>query len=274
MLKRLENQNSIFTFKFQIILGITSLTFLKYDRTIYIDPSSIIDMETMTITQNLLSTAESGLRFASKLSPRISYSIKNDAVPIAGSIPTSYRRLNVLEQLGLARVHRGQFQINPAARKPLHILEKLMPSLVALKNAKRFGRKYHSSDIKFFKNNLPKGSFVTLDYRAWDLTRYQYPLDLYVYVNDIEKTSEFLKAKGFSEGTKGHIVLLQKQTNIKNTVEQIYFDCIAKGGRSVLDAIAIELKYGDELSITDKFNTEAILKVQDDMQTLNNEETS
>ena len=225
-------------------------------------------METMTMAQNLLSIAEPGLRFASKLSPRISYNIKEDAVPIAGSVPTAYRRLNALEHLGLARVHHGQFQVNRAARKPIHILEKLIPSLVALKNAKRFGKKYHSSDINFLKNNLPEGSFITLDYRAWDLTKYQYPLDLYVYVNEIEKTLTFLKTQGFSEGTKGHIVLLQKQPDTRNNIEQIYFDCIAKGGRSILDAIAIELKYGDQLSVTDKFNTEAILKVQDDMQTI------
>jgi len=224
--------------------------------------------------QNLLAIAELGLSFASKLAPRLSYSIRDDAVPIAGSIPTAYRRINALEQLGLARVHRGRFQINRVARQPIHVLKKLIPSLVALKDARRFGKKYHLSDINFLKNNLPRGTFITLDYKAWELTKYQYPSDLYVYVNDIEKTSTFLKTQGFSEGTRGHIVLLQKQLDTKDSIEQVYFDCIAKGGRSVLDAIAIELKYGDQLSVKRRFNIEDILKVQDDIQTLNIEKTS
>jgi hypothetical protein len=149
----------------------------------------------------------------------------------------------------------------------MYILEKLVPSLIALKNAKRFGRKYHISDINFVKNNLPDGSFITLDYRAWDVTKFQTPLDLYVYVTDIEKTAKFLKDNDFNEGTKGHVVLLQKQPNIKNDIEQVYLDCIAKGGRSILDAIAIELKYGEQFDIKGRFDIQDILKVQDDMQT-------
>jgi hypothetical protein len=219
-----------------------------------------------TITE-MMHAAESGIRFASKLTPKISYSVKDDAVPIAGSISTAYRRLSLLENLGLATIHRSQFQINRAARQPMYILEKLVPSLIALKNAKRFGRKYHISDINFVKNNLPDGSFITLDYRAWDVTKFQTPLDLYVYVTDIEKTAKFLKDNDFNEGTKGHVVLLQKQPNIKNDIEQVYLDCIAKGGRSILDAIAIELKYGEQFDIKGRFDIQDILKVQDDMQT-------
>lgn len=220
-----------------------------------------------TITE-MMSTAESGIRFASKLAPRISYSVKDDAVPIAGSIPTAYRRLSLLENLGLATVYRSQFQINRAARQPMHILEKLIPSLLALKNARRFGRKYHVSDINFVKNNLPENSFVTLDFKAWELTKYQTPQDFYVYVDNIGETSEFLKSNGFSEGTRGHIVLLQKHTSSKNTIEQVYLDCIAKGGRSILDAITIGIKYGDQLNVKGRFDIDDILKVQSDMQTL------
>lgn len=226
------------------------------------------------MSQGLLSESALGLQFASKLAPRISYSIKDDAVPVAGSIPTVYRRLKLLENLGLARVYRGNFEINRAARQPIHILEKLVPSLLALKEARHFGRKYHSSDVNFVKNNLPEGSFVTLDYKAWDLTQYQSTQDLYVYVDDIESMIKFLKVNGFSEGTKGHIVLLQKKHDITNEIEQVYLDCIAKGGRSIIDAIAIQLKYGDQLSVKGKFNIDDVLKVQDDMQTLEIEKTS
>ena len=223
--------------------------------------------------QELLSVAEACHGFASKLPPRISYSIK-DAVSVVGSVPTAYRRLKAMRQLGLATLYRGQFQINRAARQPLHILEKLIPSLISLKNEKRFGRKYHISDVTFLKKHLPKGAFITLDYRAWELTAYQYPKDLYVYVDDIEKTSTFLKTNGFSEGTKGHVALLQKQADSRDSIEQVYLDCIAKGGRSILDAIAIELKYGNQLGVRGRFNMEDILKVQDDMQTLSLEKAT
>ena len=219
------------------------------------------------LSQQMLSGLEEGHSFASKLSPRISYNVK-DAIPIAGSIPTVYRRLRALEILGLATVHRGQFQINRAARQPIHILEQLIPSLLALKNSRRFGRKYHVSDINFLKNNLPENSFVTLDFRTWEITKYQTPQDFYVYVDDIEETSEFLKSNGFSEGTRGHIVLLQKHSSSKNTIEQVYLDCIAKGGSSILDAITIGIKYGDQLNVKGRFNIDDILKVQSDMQIL------
>ena len=219
-------------------------------------------------TVSLSSEIKSGIRFASMLAPKISYKIKEDAASIAGSVPTAYRRLRVLESMGLATVHRGQFQVNSAARQPMDVLENLLPSLYALKTAKRFGRKYHVSDVNFLKNSLPENAFITLDYKAWELTGYQTPMDLYVYVDDIEKTGNFLKSSRFSQGTKGHVVLLQKQPSFRNSIEQVYLDCIAKGGRSILDAIAIELKYGDHLRIKGKFDIENVLKVQDDMQTL------
>ncbi len=220
------------------------------------------------MSQQMLSGLYQGHSFASKLPPKISYSIKDDAVPVAGSVPTAYRRVNVLESYGLATVFRGKFQINRAARQPIHILEHLTPSLIALKHSRKFGRKYHSSDITFFKNNLPENSFVTLDYRSWVLAGYQTPQDLYVYVDDIQKTSQFLKSNDFSEGTRGHVVLLEKQPDTQNTIQQVYLDCIAKGGRSVLDAIALGIKYNDELQIKGRFNIDDILKVQSDLQAI------
>jgi hypothetical protein len=219
----------------------------------------------MKTPQQTLHKVERGIEFASRLEPSVIHTIK-DIVPMTGSIPTAYRRLRSLEALGLATIYRSKFQLNRAVTQPMYVLEKLIPSLVALKNSKKFGRKYHISDINFLKNNLPKNAFVTLDFRAWDLTEYQTPSDLYVYVDDIEKSARFLSDNGFSEGKKGHIILLQKQLQTKDTVEQIYFDCIAKGGRSILDAIAIEIKYGDQLKTKAKFQLDDILKVQSDMK--------
>ena len=220
------------------------------------------------LSSQMLSGLSQGHSFASKLPPKISYSIKDDAVPVAGSIPTAYRRLNDLEIYGLVNVFRGKFQINRAARQPMHILEQLAPSLLSLKNARKFGRKYNTADITFFKNNLPENSFVTLDYRSWDLTKYQTPQDLCVYVNNVQSMAEFLKSNNFSEGTRGHVVLLEKQPSTEDTIQQVYLDCIAKGGRSILDAIAIEIKYNDNLQTRGRFNIDDILKVQNDLQSV------
>src|SRR2546428_472600 len=102
------------------------------------DPIDIIHMRPM---QQLLSKAEPGILFATMLAPRISYSVKADAAQVAGSIPTAYRRLHLLESIGLATIHRGQFKINRAVLQPPHVLEKLVPSLLALKHGDKLNIK-------------------------------------------------------------------------------------------------------------------------------------
>jgi hypothetical protein len=185
---------------------------------------------------------------------------------MAGSERTAYRHLNALESLGLATFGNGHFQItNRVSRQPPNLIKKLLPSLVALKRARRFGRFYNDPDIRFLMKNAPKNSFITLDFKAWNLTKFQSLSDLFIYVDDVEKFATFLQNKGFSEGKKGHVVLLPKIGNFANEIERIYLDCIAKGGRSTLDAIAIELLYGDKLSVKGQFPIEAITKVQEDM---------
>ncbi len=54
-----------------------------------------------------------------------------------------------------------------------------------------------------------------------------------------------------------------------HTVEQVYLDCVAKGGRSTLDAIAIELEHSSRLGVRGKFDMDGIIKVQDDLQVSN-----
>lgn len=209
---------------------------------------------------------EKEISFAQAFEPRIVYTVKKDAVPIAGSERTAYRRLSILESLGLATFRNGRFQITSrVSRQPPNVLKKILPSLIALKNARRFGRFYNDSDIRFMMKNAPEHSFVTLDFKAWDLTKFQTPSDLFIYVNDVEQFSMFLKNKGFSEGKKGHIVLLSKAGDFANEIERVYLDCIAKGGRSTLDAVAIDLLHGDKLSVRGQFPIETITKVQEDM---------
>ncbi|MEM4391679.1 MAG: hypothetical protein QXG67_02710, partial [Candidatus Nitrosotenuis sp.] len=196
------------------------------------------------------------------------YSVKNDAAPIAGSKKTAYRRLAVFKNMGIIDFRNRHFSVNHSVtRQPYRFIDKLIPSLLALKNARRFGRTYNDADIRFVKKHLPDNSFVTLDFKAWELTKFQEPSDLFVYA-DSNDFVNYLKESGFSEGTMGHVVLLPISTKIENEIEQVYFDSIAKGGRSVLDAIALELLYPDKIRHKGQFPVDYVAKVQEDMARL------
>ncbi|MCH7969176.1 MAG: hypothetical protein IH841_08040 [Thaumarchaeota archaeon] len=215
---------------------------------------------------NLLENAASGLLFAQELPPRPAYSLKYLGEEFAGSKKTAYRRIKSLIPLGLATYHQGNFSIKKeVVAQPLNILKKLMPSLIALKSKRRFGRSYNNADINFVINSMPESAVVTLDYKAWELTKFQFPNDLYVYVNDVEKAVSFLKENNFSEGNRGHVVLIPKIGSFENEIERIYLDCIANGGRSILDAIALQLLYDDQISVKGRFSIETITKVQEDL---------
>ena len=221
----------------------------------------------MMINENsLLERAAPGILFAQELPPRPVYSIKQEGVEIAGSEKTAYRRVNSLVPLGLATFSRGKFEIKKeVVAQPFNIVKKLLPSLLALKQARRFGRSYNNADINFVLDHKPASSIVTLDFMAWDLTQFQFPNDLYVYVDNIEDGVLFLKENKFSEGSRGHVVLLPKIGSFDNEVERVYLDCIANGGRSILDAIALQLLYPDKIAIRGRFPIETVSKVQEDM---------
>jgi hypothetical protein len=209
--------------------------------------------------------------FASGLSGKLVYSIKNDAIPLAGTAPTAYDRLHILESLGLAKLTRNTFQINTSVvYQPLYIIKKLQPSLDALQQAKRFGKYYTQYDINFVNKHLPGKFLKTLDYAAWDLTKFQTPQDLFIYVDDIEMSSKFLLDNGFNEGENGRVILLPKTGSFENEIERVYLDSIANGGRSTLDAVAIELLYRNELTVQGRFSVEQIIKVLEDLRSYRN----
>lgn len=203
--------------------------------------------------------------FAQRLEPKPVYSI-NNIISISTPKTTVYRHLQTLKNLGfIIKSNRGHFRLNRTAiLQPKLIIEKLSPSLLALKKARRFGRSYNNSDIKFARNNI-KSKFITLDYKAWELTRYQTPSELYMYVKDVDKTAAYLKENRFKEGQRGRVVILPIEGNLENEIERVYLDCIAKGGRSIQDAIAIELLYSDRLTSKGNFPIESVLKVQEDL---------
>lgn len=209
---------------------------------------------------------ERAMSFARNFTERLVYSIKNDAKPIAGSVPTVYNRLHVLQALGLAKFNRDVFEIKPnVVTQPPSVQKKIFPSLIALKNARRFGKYYNESDINFAKKNLPGKILTTLDYAVWELTRFQSPLDFITYVDDVNESADYLTNKGFNEGKNGNVILLPKTGDYENTIDRIYLDCIANGGRSTLDAIAIELLYEKQLTVKGHFPISYVKKVSEDL---------
>lgn len=208
---------------------------------------------------------EPAVQFAQGLSTKPVYTMK-EVMTIAGcSRRTAYRRLQVLKSLGIVKSNRGRFIINTtASSQPVAVLQRLLPSLQSLNQARRFGKSYNQSDINFIMNNI-QDKIITLDYRAWELTKFQYPMNLYVYVKDIERVASYLKQNGFSEGQRGHIVLLPEIGDFSNEIERVYLDCIAKGGRSMLDAIAVEMLYSDQIYVKGRFTTEDVIKVREDL---------
>jgi len=185
----------------------------------------------------------------------------------AGSRATAYRVIHRLLELGLAAetYRRGYFTIRSSAFQPYQIWPHLLPSRSALKQARYFGRSYDETDVNNARRLL-KG-MVTLDYRAYELTKLQLPHTFFVYLSDQDSGAELLRSNGFSEGSKGRVAILprgKEERGFGNEVQRVYLDCLAFGGRSTLDAIAIELLYGDQLSVRGEFPTELVLKVREE----------
>lgn len=215
-------------------------------------------------TASVLTRYKDAFQFAQELPSGPVYKVKDVAKYVHEK--TVRRRIKKLTEIGLAQYNRGQFTIKQEViAQPNSVLEKLMPSFTAFMKARRFGKSYRLSDINFMMKNLPKNATITLDYSAHKLTHFQSAQDLYVYVDDVDKTVQFLKNNDFREGIKGKIVVLPKTGSFENLTERIFLDCIAKGGRSTMDAIAIQLKYADKITVKARFTTEMLLKVQEDL---------
>lgn len=201
-----------------------------------------------------------------KLPPRPVYRMREVTRMIGSSRATAYRTIGVLEELGFAiPIKRGYLELRDSILQPPRIWPDLLPSLEALKQARHFGRKYDQTDINYARNNI-QGS-VTLDYGAFELTHFQSPRTLFVYVGDMQEAARRLKEGGFSEGTKGRVVLLPMTDPVNTTMQRLYLDSIAAGGRNLLDAIAIEILHGDELAVKGEFPVQLVEKVREDLPT-------
>lgn len=203
------------------------------------------------------------LMVAQQLPHKPVYRVK-DIANVSGSLPTAYRKLGELEEMGIVeRVKKGYFTLKECVMQPISIIEHLMPSLKALKEGRAFGKYYTETDVRIAGHLL--GGFVTLDYKAYELTRFQTPAKLYIYINHVDNATKILRENGFYEGTKGQVVLLPRYGDFTNAIQRVYLDCIAKGGRSILDAVAIEILYPEELNIKGHFTVDLIEKVREDL---------
>ncbi len=215
---------------------------------------------------SVLEKVKDAIRFAQELPPSPIYDLKNLGNTVSVSARTVKRRLVFLEELGLAEYNRGKFTIKrEVVSQPYTVLQNIIPSLMSLKKARRFGRHYKPTDVNFMKKHLPKGAIITLDHNAHELTKFQTPLNLHVYVDNVEKVAKLLKNHGFREGKRGSVVLLPKIGSFENLVERVFLDCVANGGRSFLDAAAIMLTHKDTIKTRVRFAGGTILKVQDDL---------
>jgi len=183
---------------------------------------------------------------------------------LAGSRATAYRLLDRLLELGLAeRLNRGYFSLRSSAFQPYRLWPYLVPSLQSFKEARVFGRAYDESDVNYAKKTLH--GFLSLDYRAYELTQLQTPHQYYLYVDRVEEAAQLLKTNGFSEGKAGRVSITPSPGNFENEIQRVYFDCLAAGGRSTLDAIAIEIRYRDQLAIRGEYPVDLVTKVEEDL---------
>ncbi|HZW56264.1 MAG TPA: hypothetical protein VFF30_08255 [Nitrososphaerales archaeon] len=184
-----------------------------------------------------------------------------------GSISTAQRYAKILESLGFITIlGRGRFVVRSSLFQPYSLWPALIPSLQSLKEARYFGRSYNESDVHFARKKFSE-AMVTLDYRSYELTGLQTPEKLFLYVSDQDSAANALKSDyDFSEGPRGKIAILPMIGDFfDNEIQRVYLDSLAAGGRNLLDAVAIELRYPDRLQIKGLFQVDLVEKVREDL---------
>jgi hypothetical protein len=182
----------------------------------------------------------------------------------ARSRATAYRIMNELERIGfIEKQGSGYFTVKDSLFQPFHVWQHLVPSLQALSRARYFGKTNGKADVTAAAKLL-KG-IVTLDYRAYELTKLQPPGRFFIYVDDLEAAAEKLLQAGFTEGEEGKVAILPALGDFRNEIQRVYLDCLALGGRSWLDAIAIELKHGKQIAARGSFPTELVTRVSEEL---------
>ena len=186
---------------------------------------------------------EDAIAFA-RLLPRSMIHRMRDMPSVAGvSEATARRRVDELAGMGLAVRRKGAFTVHhDAICQPIEVLDAMRPSLLALGRARRFGCGGSSSTgITLARRRLPPGSFVTLDYPLARLTGYQSAWWYHACVEDPDAFGSLLEESGFREDRTGRVVVMPKIGSFDDENVRLLFDCLADGGRSYCDAIALLL---------------------------------
>jgi hypothetical protein len=86
-----------------------------------------------------------------------------------------------------------------------------------------------------------------------------------MYVSDLDSAATALRENGFWEGKRGRVAILPQIGQIQDELQRVYLDCLAYGGRSTLDAIAIEILYRERLDhkVLGLFKSDDVLKVRE-----------
>ena len=186
--------------------------------------------------------SEDAIAFARRLPRAVIHRIRDMPSAAGVSEATARRRVDELAGMGLADHWNGSFTVrHDVVRHPIEVLAAMRPSLLALGRARRFSRRKNNADVAFARKHLPPGSFVTLDYPLARLTGYQSAWWYYACVDDPVAFASLLEDDGFSEDRMGRVVVAPKIGAFDNEKERLLLDCLADGGRSYCDAIALLL---------------------------------
>jgi len=95
-----------------------------------------------------------------------------------------------LKETGLVVKRRNEWlSLRDCVLQPINVIKHLLPSLRSLKEAVCLKEEVSGKESV--------RGFVTLDYAAYELTKYQEPRALYVYPDDFEKSPIRLRGRGF-----------------------------------------------------------------------------
>ncbi len=167
----------------------------------------------------------------------------------------------LLERVGLAAEYDGRVVFRECLDQPVRVIEKLLSSLLSLKYGVGF-----RGDAELARREV-KG-FITLDYAAYEFTGYQVPKTLYLYPEDLERGKRRLRELEFEPSpiSEADVVLLPRFGAIDRY--RIHLDSLARGGRSTLDALAIELLKPDLVAVEARYPAEMVRKVVEDLRAM------
>jgi DNA-binding transcriptional ArsR family regulator len=187
-------------------------------------------------------------RVQTTLPAKSAYTLDDLALALGRSKKTAYRHLQVLKRMGFVTAsHEGVFTLRDSIFLPASIIPKILPSLHATGQQRKFRLRNGDRGIERARQLLMAlGGLPTLDYAAYELTGYQTPIMFYFYPNSMEQAINTLRENGYVQSPRGSVVLLPRIGDFSDPIQRVFYDSLAVGGRGTLDAIAIARKFPKE----------------------------